>query len=114
MSARSFFDGRWRTMPNTRFAHRVAVHQGFAVFYKPPAAAQHLIDSGLAKVRRKAAKVIVEIELTSAATGYMQGQVGLNCLGLRPGSFGIQVERYESGRCFAHRYCWASVVGDQR
>jgi len=93
-----------------RFAHRVAVHRGAAVYYKSSAAAEHLVDSGLATVRKKASKVITEIELTNAATGYIQGQVQANQLGLRPGSFGIRVETFPSGVfCFNHRNPWHQV-----
>jgi hypothetical protein len=95
-----------------RFAHRVAVYRGgsAAMFYKSSAAAAHLIDAGLATVRKKASKAIIEIELTNAATGYVQGQVRIEQLGLRPGSFGIQIERFASSRCFAHRDHWPQLL----
>jgi hypothetical protein len=93
-----------------RFAHRVAVYRGAAVFYKSAGAAAHLIDCGLAKVRKKRAKAVVEIELTNAATGYVQGQVRIEQLGLRPGSFGIQIERLASCRCFGHRHYWPQLL----
>ena len=94
-----------------RFAHRVAVHRGAAVYYKSSAAAEHLLDSGLATVRKKASKVITEIELTNAAVGYIQGQVRADQLGLRPGSFGIRVETFPSGlSCFNHRNPWHEVA----
>ena len=94
-----------------RFSHRVAVHRGAAVYYKTSGAAEHLVDSGLATVRKKVSKVITEIDLTDAATGYTQGQVEANRLGLRPGSFGIRVETFPSGVfCFDHRNPWHQVA----
>ena len=100
-------------MLNFRFAHRVAVHRGFAVEYKSSAAAAHLLDSGLATVRKKVSKTITEIELTNLATGYVQGQARANQLGLRPGSFGIRVETFPSGVfCFDHRNPWHQVADD--
>jgi hypothetical protein len=93
-----------------RFAHRVAVYRNTACFYKSPAAAAHLVDSGLAIVRKKASKVIIEIELTNAATGYVQGCVRIEQLGLRDGSFGIQIERFGFCRCYAHQYAWDSLT----
>jgi hypothetical protein len=94
-----------------RFAHRVAVHRGASLFYKSSAAAEHLVDSGLATVLKKTSQTITAIELTNAATGYIQGQVRANQLGLRPGSFGIRVESHPSGVfCFSHRNPWDQVV----
>jgi hypothetical protein len=97
-------------MSAPKFRHRVAVYRNASVYYVAPAAAQHLLASGLAVVRQKAAKVIAEIELTRAATGYQQGQVGADQLGLRPGSFGIRTEVLDSGRCFAHNNPWHEVA----
>jgi hypothetical protein len=94
-----------------RLAHRVAVYRGQAMFYKSSAAAAHLLDAGLATVRKKASKAITEIELTTAATGYIQGQVRIEQLGLRAGSFGIAIERLASGRCFRHRHYWPQLGG---
>jgi hypothetical protein len=93
-----------------KFKHRVAVYRGASVYYVGPAAALHLLDSHLATVRQKAAKVIAEIELTAAASGHEQGQVGADQLGLRPGSFGIRVEQLDAGRCFSHNYSWPEVA----
>jgi DUF1680 family protein len=94
-----------------KMAHRVAVYRGASVFYRAPAAAQHLLDSQLATVRKRVAKVITEIELAPEATGYMQGQVRADQLGLRAGSFGIRVETFPSGlSCFDHRNVWEQVV----
>jgi hypothetical protein len=93
-----------------KFKHRVAVYRGASVYYVGPAAALHLLDSHLATVRQKAAKVIAELELTAAANGCEQGQVGADRLGLRPGSFGIAVEQLESSRCYSHRNPWEQVV----
>jgi hypothetical protein len=94
-----------------RFKHRVAVYRGASVYHVAPAAAEHLLDSGLAVVRQKHAKVIAEIELTAAASGYKQGTVGADQLGLRPGSFGIREETLPSGLwCYDHRNPWSQVV----
>jgi hypothetical protein len=94
-----------------KFKHRIAVYRGASIHYVAPAAAEHLLDSGLAVVRQKHAKVIAEIELTAAANGLEQGQVGADQLGLRPGSFGIREETLPSGLwCYAHRKPWHEVV----
>ena len=60
-------------MARYRYSHRVAVYRGSAIFYKSSAAADHLIDCGLAIIRKKAAKSVVEIELTRAANGLHAG-----------------------------------------
>jgi hypothetical protein len=99
-----------------KFKHRVAVYRRHSdsVYHVAPAAAEHLLASGLATVRQKAAKVIAEIELTDAATGYQQGQVGADQLGLRPGSFGIRVEDLPCGLwCYDHRNAWHKVAAAQ-
>ena len=94
-----------------RFSHRVATYRGGAVLYKSPAAAGHLVDSGLAVVRKKVAKTITEIELTDLAIGYRQGQAAVDRLGLRPGSFGIREETFPSGIfCYSHRNHWPCVL----
>jgi hypothetical protein len=93
-----------------RFAHRVAVHHGHAVYYKAAAAAAHLVDSGQATVRSKISTTITAIELTAPAVGYMQGQMRPDRLGLRPGSYGIRTETFPNGfSCFAHRNPWHQV-----
>jgi hypothetical protein len=94
-----------------RFKRRIAVHRGEAVFYRAPAAAMHLLDSGLATVRTKTGKLISAINLTAEATGFVQGQAKLDQLGLRPGSFGIRSEYLDSGhRCYQHRNAWDSLI----
>jgi hypothetical protein len=81
------------------------------VYYKSAAAAAHLVQSGLATVRRKAAGIVMEIDLTNFAIGYIQGQVALNRLGLHPGSFGIRTETFPSGVfCYEHRNAWEQVA----
>jgi len=93
-----------------RFSHRVAVFRGASVIYKTSAAAEHLLDSGLATVRKTASRTITELEFTAAATGWRQGQVRPNQLGLHSGSFGIRVEAFASGVfCFNHRNPWYQV-----
>lgn len=99
-------------MLKRRMAHRVAVYRGASVYYRAPAAAQHLLDARLATVRKRVAKVITEIELAPAAIGYIQGQVRADQLGLHAGSYGIRVETFPSGlSCFDHRNVWDQVVG---
>jgi hypothetical protein len=98
-----------------RFAHRVAVHHGNAVYYKAAAAAAHLVDSGQATVRSKVSRTITAIEMTALAIGYMQGQMRADRLGLRPGSYGIRIENLASGfRCFDHRNPWHQVRAHPR
>jgi len=98
-------------MQKMKFVRKVAVHRGAALYYQTPAAAEHLLNAGLATVRQKTARVISAIELTSLAVGYIQGQVAANKLGLRPGSFGIRVESFPSGVfCFDHRNPWHEVA----
>lgn len=94
-----------------RFAHRVAVYRGFAMFYRSGAAVDHLLKAGLATVRRRVERTITEVELTKFAVGYMQGTVDIERLGLKPGSFGIHVVNFESGAfCFEHRKPWSEVL----
>ena len=94
-----------------RFKRRIAVHRGEAVFYAAPAAAMHLLDSGLATIRAKTGKLISAINLTAEATGFEQGQAKLDQLGLRPGSFGIRAEHLDSGhQCYQHRNAWDGVI----
>ena len=98
-------------MLKLKMAHRVAVYRGAAVYYRAPAAAQHLLDAGLATVRKRVARVITEIELNAAASGYRQGQARVDRMGLQPGSFGIRIETFPSGvSCFAHGNAWNKVV----
>ena len=93
-----------------RFSHRVAVYRGFALTYKSSAAAEHLLSCGLATIRRRSGRTITELDLTNAATGYTQGRVRADELGLRAGSFGIRVEALPGGlQCFAHRNPWTQV-----
>jgi hypothetical protein len=90
---------------------RIAVHRGEAVYYTAQAAAMHLLDSGLATVRTKTGKAISAIDLTAEATGFVLGQVELDRLGLRPGSYGIRTENLDSGhRCYQHRNAWDGVI----
>jgi hypothetical protein len=93
-----------------KFKHRVAVHRGEFVYYVAPAAALHLLDSRLATIRQKRRKVISAIELTAGANGLSQGRIGLEELGLQPGSFGIGIDQLESGRCYRHNNPWHQVV----
>jgi hypothetical protein len=93
-----------------RFAHRVAVHHGHAVYYKAAGAAAHLVDSGQATVRSKVSMTVTAIEMTAVAIGYTQGQMRVDRLGLRPGSYGIRTETFPSGfHCFDHRNPWHQV-----
>jgi hypothetical protein len=96
-----------------RFKRRVAVYRGGGeLYYAAPAAAAHLLDSGLATVRQKSSKVIGEIQLGGAADGNAGGRVELDRLELRPGSYGIRREHLElSGHlCFSHRRPWDEVI----
>jgi hypothetical protein len=94
-----------------RFKRRIAVHRGEAVYYVAPAAAMHMLDSGLAAIRTKAGEVISAISMTGAAIGWEQGQARLDQLGLQPGSIGIRTEILDSGhRCYQHRNAWDGVI----
>jgi hypothetical protein len=76
-----------------------------------PAAATHLLDSGLAIIRTRTGEAISAIGLTGAAIGWVQGQARLDQLGLQPGSFGIRTESRDSGhRCYQHRKAWDGVI----
>ena len=93
-----------------KFKRRVAVHRGESVYYVAAAQALHLLNARLATVRQKRVKVISAIELTTGANGFSQGRVRSDELGLQPGSFGIGIERLESGRCYRHNNPWHEVV----
>jgi hypothetical protein len=94
-----------------RFKRRIAVHRGEAVYYEAPAAAMHMLDSGLAAIRTKTGEVISAINLTGAAIGWEQGQAKLDQLGLQPGSIGIRTETLDSGHwCYQHRNAWDGVI----
>ena len=103
-------------MADRTFIHNVAIYRGSAFFYRAAAAAEHLLNAGLAVVKRRRGAKITEIELTPLAIGWMQGTVDPARLGLHPGSYGIIVEILgQSGRhCFNHRRYWPEVIPTMR
>ena len=99
-----------------RFKRRVAVYRGGDVaYYSAHAAAAHLLDSGLARVRQRTDKVIAEIELLQPADGSLEGRVEPNQLGLKPGSYGIQRELLDRNGhwCYGHRHPWSEVAAGE-
>ena len=98
-------------LKNRKFRHRVAVHRADFVTYAAPALAAYLLDSGRATVLWRQSKVITAIKLTVLADGRIEQRVDLTQLGLRPGSFGIQVEIFPNGLwCYGHNHHWDELL----